>query len=119
MKNNSNDMLDKLINGIVESVLTVLGGFVLDENKENDENETYVLTEKGRDYIDFIHGEYPDFNENDYDDDGDYIYSDDFDDWYDEEDDEDLDDELEDEENWLDDEDLSFEFVDYLLGDDD
>ena len=113
MKNNNTDMLDKLINGIVETVLTVLGGFVLDENKENDENETYVLTEKGRDYIDFIHGEYPDFNENDYDDDGDYIYSDDFDDWYDDEED------LEDEENWLDDEDLSFEFVDYLLGDDD
>ena len=41
--------------------------YLTDADEDNDEDATYRLTDKGRDYLDFLEGKYLQFNVNDYD----------------------------------------------------
>lgn len=38
-----------------------------EDDEDDDEDVTYRLTDKGRDWLDFVEGKYPQFDENDYD----------------------------------------------------
>lgn len=38
-----------------------------DDEDEEDDDVTYRITDKGRDWLDFVEGKYPQFDENDYD----------------------------------------------------
>lgn len=50
-----------------ERLYDYLTGDADDEDEEDDDDATYRLTDKGRDWLDFVEGKYPQYNENDYD----------------------------------------------------
>ena len=41
--------------------------YLTDADEDDDEDVAYRLTDKGRDWLDFVEGKYPQFDENDYD----------------------------------------------------